>query len=105
MAYFICVATGMADCTPNDQQYHRAETRKELSAIVNQCCAEWVAEYSDRPTDDTRGDEYYRYGFVPPRDGEDNYSQRLLIGGSDDWVLDVIGMTEDEYNRESEDLT
>lgn len=105
MPYFFCVAIGAADFSPNVQEYHRAETVAEMCGIIKTSCAEWIEEYRNRPTDDTRGDEFYQYEFRLPRDGENNWSQRLLIGASDDWVLDVIGMTEDEYEREGEDLT
>lgn len=105
MTHYFCLATGMADCTPNDQQYHSAETVDEMRDIIATAMAEWIAEYRDRPSSEECGDEFYQYEFRAPRDGEDNWSQRLLIGASEDWVLDVIGMTEDEWNRESEDLS
>ena len=104
MAHYFCIAVGMADCTPNSQEYFCASSA-EMPHIIKTACDEWIAEYNERPTDDTRGDEFFQYEFKMPRDGEDNYSQRLLIGGSDDWVLDVIGMTADDWAREAEDLT
>lgn len=57
MAHYFCIAIGMADCTPNSQDYHTAETESEFREIVK--------------------------------------------SASDDWVLDVIGMTAEEFERES----
>lgn len=101
MTHYFCIATGTADFSPTSQDYHTVETESEFREIVKSACDEWASEYAERPTDETRGDEYYRHEFRMPRAGEDNYSQRLMIGASDDWVLDVIGMTAEEFERES----
>lgn len=98
MTHYFCIATGMADCTPNDQQFHAAADEAEMREIIANECAEW--EKSLPEPGETRGDEFFAYEFRMPREGEDNYSQRLRIAASEDWVLDVIGMTQADFERE-----
>lgn len=95
MAHYFCIAVGMADCAPNAQDYCVAEDEREFQEILDTARAEWIA-FQD-------GTEYRSHEFKMPRNGEDNYSQRLLISMVEDWVLDVIGMTEDDWRRESEE--
>ncbi len=98
MTYYFCIATGMADCTPIDQQFHSAADGAEMREIIALECAEW--EKSLPSPDSTRGDEFYAHEFRIPREGEDNWSQRLRISASEDYVLDVIGMTQADFERE-----
>jgi hypothetical protein len=98
MTYYFCIAEGMADCTPNTQDFYAVETRSEFEHTVKAACEFWEAALPE--ADETRGDEFYAYEFRLPREGEDNYSQRLRIAASDDFVLDIIGMTESDYQRE-----
>jgi hypothetical protein len=96
MTHYFCIAIGDADFMPNSQEYHSAENESEMREIIAGACAEW-----ERQRMDCDSDEFYSHAFRMPRDGEDNYSQRLRIaeGGGD--VLDVIGMTHESFERES----
>jgi hypothetical protein len=95
MRYF-CIAQGMADCTPDRQDYYAAADANEQREIVAAACAEFDREESEGQ----ENGEPYRYPFHLPLDGVNNYSQRLRISRGPDYVLDVIGMTADEYERE-----
>lgn len=96
MTYYACIAIGHSDFLPNRVEYIAATSKRELSQIVNQACREWDSEERE----DNPGTKIYRYKFrVPSNPSINNYSQRLRIGGASDWVLDVIGMTECEYER------
>lgn len=99
MTHYACIAHGMADYMPNDQSYIQADTAEELARLVADACRAWEDGLPE--PDETQGDEFYSYAFRHPREGENNYSQRLRIHASTDWVLDVIGMTADEYEREA----
>lgn len=101
MAHYFCIAEGMADFSPTTQEFYAAETESEFREIVKAACEAWENNLPD--ADETRGDEFYAYEFRMPREGENNYSQRLRIAASDDFVLDVIGMTESDYQREMGD--
>lgn len=100
MTHYFCIATGQADFLPTSQDYHSAADETEMRAIVAAACEQWEKEMPE--ADDTRGDEFYSHEFRMPREGENNWSQRLRIDASSDYVLDVIGMTADEYAREAE---
>lgn len=93
MAHYFCIATGLADFTPTSQDYHSAETESDFHEILKTASEAWQAELD--------GEEFYSYEFRMPREGESNYSQRLLIAAGEDYVLDVIGMTAEEFERES----
>lgn len=95
MAHYFCIAVGMADCTPNSQDYRIASDETEFREIVCAACEQW-----HKDQDHT---EFRAYEFRMPKEGENNYSQRLLISMAEDWVLDVIGMTSDDWARESEE--
>ena len=98
MAHYFCISEGMADFTPTTQNYYSAENETEFREIIKSACEAWENNLPD--ADESRGDEFYAYEFRMPREGENNYSQRLRIAASDDFVLDVIGMTESDYQRE-----
>lgn len=104
MAHYFCIAIGMADCTPNSQDYHCAADSDEMRAIIKTACDEWDAELSG-DNSPSASDEFFAYEFKMPREGENNYAQRLRIANDCDWVLDVIGMTADDWARETEDLS
>lgn len=94
MTHFVCIAIGQADFLPDAQDYFAAETAQELQDIIANACRDWESQLE--------GESFYAYDFRMPRDGENNYSQRLRISAGDrDFVLDVIGMTQSEYERES----
>lgn len=99
MAYYFCISEGMADFTPTTQDYHSAENETEFREIIKSACEQWERNLPE--PDETRGDEFYCYEFRMPRDGENNYSQRLRIYASEDFVLDVTGMTKEEFEREN----
>lgn len=92
MAYYVCIAVGMADFMPDTQEYHFAENEMELRAIINDACVEFDSQEDSAP---------YTYDFRMPREGQTNYSQRLRIAKDTGRVLDVIGMTQEEFDRES----
>ena len=98
MAYFVCIAIGQGDFSPHRQEYLSAGSTRELRSIVARACRDWEAE---ERADNPRG-KIYRYPFrAPSTPSVTNWSQRLRIGSASDWVLDVIGMTEAEFERES----
>lgn len=101
MPYYFCIAEGMADFTPTTQDFYCVQSESEFRHTVQAACDFWESSLPD--PDDTRGDEFYAHEFRMPREGENNYSQRLRISASDDFVLDVIGMTESDYQREMGD--
>lgn len=92
MAHFFCIAEGMADFSPNSQNYHTAENAEEFAAIVQKACEEF---------DKACEGESHRYAFRVPGEGVNNYSQRVRSARHYDTVLDIIGMTADEYEREA----
>lgn len=79
------------------QEYICASSKRELRAAISQACRDWEAnERANNP----RG-KIYRYPFrTPSSPSVTNWSQRLRNSCASDWVLDVIGMTESEYERE-----
>ena len=101
MAFYVCFATGLADCTPNDQSYHSFETVEGLRYAVREACEMWERELIG-DNSPSASEHFYSHEFRAPREGENNWSQRLRIASDCDWVLDVIGMTADEYARETE---
>ena len=92
--YYACIAIGMADYMPDEQHYISADNPRDFADLIIQ----YVSDAMDEFNEDCGG--YYRHTFRMPRPGQDNYSQRLLIGKDSDRVLDVIGMTVEEYERE-----
>lgn len=102
MTHYFCIAIGMADCTPNSQEYHSAESADEMREIIAAACEQWERDLPEPSEKFSIGGEFYSYEFRAPRDGENNWSQRLRIHGSTDCVLDVIGMTAGEFDRESD---
>lgn len=98
MTHYFCISSGMADFTPSTQDFYSAETDAEFQEIVKTACDQWERNLPE--PDETRGDEFYCHEFRMPREGENNYSQRLRIAASEDYVLDITGMTEAEYFRE-----
>lgn len=109
MTFFVCFAKGMADCTPDEQSYHDFDTVEGLLYAVEQECEMFERDDAEshfwnsdkRETVDPAGRLPIRYQFRVPREGENNYSQRICISRFSDRVLDVIGMTEDDYRREN----
>lgn len=98
MTHYACIAIGDADFMPDEQFYISAETGEELAEIVAEQCRDWENSLAEVYPD---SDEFYSYAFRIPRDGEDNYSQRLRSVGMGTRVLDVIGMTQESFERES----
>lgn len=98
MTHYACIAIGDADFLPDEQLYISAETPEELAELVAAQCADWENTLAEVYP---QSDEFYAYAFRLPRDGENNYSQRLRIAGGGARVLDVIGMTQEEFERES----
>jgi hypothetical protein len=98
MTHYACIAIGDADFLPDEQLYISAETPQELAELVAEQCADWERTLADVYP---QSDEFYAYEFRLPNEGENNYSQRLRIAGGGARVLDVIGMTQDEFERES----
>lgn len=92
--FYACIAIGMADCLPDQQIYVSGNIREFGDAI-----AAAIGDAAEEFESDCGG--YYRHAFRFPRPGQDNWSQRILIGKESDRVLDIIGMTRDEFERES----
>lgn len=94
--FYVCIMTGMASCAPDDAQYISAETAEELTEQVEQARTEFIAE--------ELGDgfpEPHLYDFRAPSSAlVTNWQQRLCIGKDHDRVLDVIGMTEDDWLKQ-----
>lgn len=94
MTFYACVAVGTADCTPDVQNYIQGSTEEEFRAELQACIQEWEAEWP----------EFYSYELTMPKAGHDNWSQRVRIAKGDvDVVLDVIGMTADEWFAQQDD--
>ncbi len=102
MAYYVCIAIGMAGCQPDDRIYISANSGAELLEAVTLHTSEFDGVWCWGGEGEQSGDPY-RHAFRMPREGENNWSQRLRIARDADMVLDVIGMTEEEYGRESAD--
>lgn len=88
--FYACVAIGMADCTPTVQNYISGVTQEEFAEELLQVTQEWDAE----------NPHHHVYAFRMPRRGEDNYSQRIRVAKEEDYVVDVIGMNGDDWERE-----
>lgn len=102
MTYYFCISEGLADFTPTTQDFYAVETEKEFHEFVKLACEQWERNLPE--PNETHGDEFYSYEFRMPSEGENNYSQRLRISASDDFVLDITGMTEADYMREMGDM-
>lgn len=94
--FYACIAIGMADCLPDERIYISGNLREFASLIASN-----IGDKLEEFEEDCGG--YYRHSFHMPREGQDNYTQRILIGKDCDRVLDVIGMTESEFFAQSED--
>jgi hypothetical protein len=99
--YYFCIAHGMADCTPDSQDYYAVASVAELFDTVDNACAEFDRE----ELEGQENGEPYKYNirtYVPATMPEttNNWSCRVRVARGTDYVLDVIGMTADEYERE-----
>lgn len=97
MTHYICIVTGAADFLPDSQEYHACETSQELAETIAAACNAF--DDAEREKGSVGA---HAYDFRMPREGENNYSQRIRVSRTEDYVLDVIGMTADEYAREAE---
>ena len=94
--FYVCIATGMADCSPDHQHYVSTLTAQELAATVDEARNEFIAEELADGFP-----EPYLYDFRVPRSASHtNWQQRIAIGHEHDRVLDVIGMTEADWRKE-----
>lgn len=91
--FYVCIMTGMAACAPDDAQYVSAETAEELSALVEQARTEFIAE----ELADGYAEPYLHDFRAPSSAMVTNWQQRIAIGRDHDRVLDVQGMTEDNW--------
>ena len=104
MAYYVCIAIGATAflAAPDNQIYISAGSGAELLEAI----AVHTSEFDDVWCEGGEGEQSgppHRHAFRMPSEGENNWSQRLRIARDADMVLDVIGMTEEEYGRESAD--
>jgi hypothetical protein len=97
MTHYARIEIGDADC-PDERLYVSAETALELAGIVAAQCQTWQDTLGEVYP---QSDEFYAYEFRLPGDGENNYSQRLRIAGGGDRILDVTGLTREEFKQES----
>lgn len=99
MPYYVCIAHGLADCTPDSQEYHECSTKRELETTVRKA----VREFEREEIEGQDNESPYVHEFRAPADTSvTNWSQRLCIARNSDYVMDVIGMSADEYYRECE---
>lgn len=99
MTHYVCIAIGKADCLPDDQIYVSADSDTELREAITTHLDEFDSVWCEEGEGEQSGPPR-RYDFRMPSLGENNWSQRLRIARDADMVLDVIGMTEDEFRRE-----
>lgn len=95
--YYFCIIEGAADCLPVTQTYHSAATREEMEIIVSEAATEFTEWQREE-----EGKDVILYKHTLPAPGENNYSFRPVIAKDADWVMDVIGMTAEDYAIESE---
>ena len=96
MTYYACIAIGMADYMPDQQHYITADNPREFATQIAQHVGDALDEF------DEHCGGYYRHPFRMPRPGQDNWAQRVLIGKDRDLVLDIIGMTADEWHAQQD---
>jgi hypothetical protein len=95
--YHFCFAIGQADFMPAEQYYHSCDTIHELREIAMAFVKDFKVEHANAyvhfiPTSATNA--LLRAGNASM------LSQRLCIARDTDWTLDLIGMTESEFNNE-----
>lgn len=97
---YVCFADGMADYHPNSQEYESFSNIEEMREAIRARVESFNADYSA---------EEYPYNYVIPEHvysmmadrGASSLNWRLCNARNEDRVLDVIGMTEEEFEREA----
>lgn len=97
MIYF-CIADGMADCLPNSQDYFSCENVAEMREVLDSAIADFTESESETPYLHMLSSHHWQ--MIADR-GASSVNWRLCVARAHDRVLDVIGMTEGEYLRES----
>lgn len=97
--YHFCFATGQSDFMPATQHYHSCDTIHELREIAMAFVKDFQKEHTGCyvhfiPTSATNA-------LLASPDAS-MLNQRLCIARDTDWTLDLIGMTESEFNLEFE---
>jgi hypothetical protein len=95
---FICIADGMADYLPNSQEYHHCESVDDLRELLRETVEAFNADY-DEPQIVYDLSEHH-FAMIRER-GASSLNWRLCIARHEDRVLDVIGMTEDEFEQQA----
>lgn len=109
MTFYFCVSTGMADFLPSTQDYYACQTEAEVLEVVESAKAAFKQSESDAFYASDRqhpaaGHLPHEYVFRMPREGEDNWSQRVMVGRFEDTCLDITGMTFAEFCREQGEM-
>lgn len=98
--YYACFADGMADFMPNEQTYFEADTVAELLAAIADECDAFDADENSTP---------YKHDLPPTaiavlnsEGSADSLNWRVRISRDTDRVLDVIGMTEADYEEQAQ---
>lgn len=96
---YFCIADGMADYSPNSQDYHHCATIDDAREVIRAAVESFLSDYpaSDAPHCYVMPDHVWQ--ILHDR-GASSLNWRLCIARDEDRVLDVIGMTEAEYSRE-----
>jgi hypothetical protein len=99
---FICIADGMADFLPNSQEYHHCESVADLRELLRESVESFSADYSASDSPYTHLMPDHVFDAIGER-GASSVNWRLCVARNEDRVLDVIGMTEDEFNAQCEE--
>lgn len=95
---YFCLADGMADCLPNSQEYHACSDAAEMREVIDSAIAEFTE--SEGATPHLHMIPAHVWQMLAER-GASSLNWRLCVAREGDRVLDIIGMTESEYERES----
>lgn len=96
---YFCIADGMADFMPNMQDYHHCSNISEAREVIRLAVESFASEYSasEAPYFHVVPDHVWQ---IMEDRGASSVNWRLCIARNEDRVLDVIGMTQEEYSRE-----
>jgi hypothetical protein len=97
---FICIADGMADYLPNSQEYHHCGSVEDLRELLRDAVEGFRAEYPIGSDPYVHWLMDHHYDMISER-GASSLNWRLCIARHEDRVLDVIGMTEEEFEQQA----
>lgn len=96
MSIHVCFAQGMADCLPNSQSYVTLGSADELAKYVAHAQKAFELEHEDGAHIHTPPKSFYSQ-WESGAQG----SFRIAIAAETDEVIDLIVMTEDDFEREA----